>query len=417
MFISSSQLQNRGYNDRYEEIYDLAYQLPCLDECALMDTDPMFVHINRVDRLGQNLIDLREFCTFAEANNIDDAGYAIAVLCDKHNIGCDNIGFFIDEATCYANEDLGYTACMFRENGFDVYLTPISHQSIYYQALQEALELDFEYPFEESYHLLAYCESGDDDEDLAKRLEKLEKANEERKRRSKQERDDEEFFAELRRNRERAAAYTKQSRKNESDSDKDTRNIFERTSDRIGQAKDSIVNGIEHWAQSGLRKTKKSISNIKGNIKNAKDKLGNGIDAISKKLSAAKSTVKELASKVSRTTGEAKAALVRQLGKAKEVVNTLKLKLTAAKNAVVDKAQAGYDYVSDKAGKAGRFMRDTATSAYDATGRAGRFVKDAAGSAYDTVGRAGRFVRDTASNAYDKANSVFSSGKRKLGFS
>ena len=114
MFISSSQLQNRGYNDRYEEIHDLAYQLPCLDECALMDTDPMFVHINRIDRLGQNLIDLREFCTFANANNIDDAGYAIAVLCDKHNISCDNIGFFVDEATCYANEDLGYTACMFR---------------------------------------------------------------------------------------------------------------------------------------------------------------------------------------------------------------------------------------------------------------------------------------------------------------
>ena len=116
MFISSSQLQNRGYNDRYEEIHDLAHQLPCLNECALMDADPMLVHINRNDRLGQNLIDLREFCTFADANNIDDAGYAIAVLCDKHNIGCDNIGFFLDEATCYTDEELGYTACMFREN-------------------------------------------------------------------------------------------------------------------------------------------------------------------------------------------------------------------------------------------------------------------------------------------------------------
>ena len=119
----------------------------------------MMVPVYGNDEVGKDLINLDKFCQFAESNNIDDIGYAIAEVCKVNEVKLDNLGFIVEETACYANDDIADVAFFLRENGYHVYLAPISSENKYYRALKEAFELDAEQPnYASSPYLQAYCE-------------------------------------------------------------------------------------------------------------------------------------------------------------------------------------------------------------------------------------------------------------------
>lgn len=121
--------------------------------------DPYFVPVRYNDRFDQDLIKLEDFCRFAESNGIEDAGVAIAMICESNHIAPHNIGFYAEEWSIMADDNIADTANLMLENGYRVLAAPISHDDLYYKALDEAMELDEEYmTFEESPNLLAYCE-------------------------------------------------------------------------------------------------------------------------------------------------------------------------------------------------------------------------------------------------------------------
>ena len=121
--------------------------------------DPFEVPVRYNDRFDKDLIKLEDFCRFAESNGIEDAGVAIAMICESNNISPAKIGFYAEETSILADDSLAETANLILENGFRVLAAPISHDSLYYKALDEALALDEEYEdFESSPNLLAYCE-------------------------------------------------------------------------------------------------------------------------------------------------------------------------------------------------------------------------------------------------------------------
>lgn len=239
--------------------------LPSLNESTM---SPIEVVVRRNDRFDKDLIKLEDFCAFAEENGIEDAGFAIAQICESNNINPVNIGFYVEETSIMVDESLAKTANLMLENGFRVFAAPISSDSIYCRALDEAMELDEDCEdFESSPNLMAYCEE----------------------------------------------------------------NIFEKASNKIGSGVD--------WAKN------RASDRIRG----AKDTLTKAPNELAKKYAAAKKKVAELSAKVSRTAGEAKAALLRQLDKAKAVMNALGKKLGVAKDTVVSNAKGAANFVADAA--------------------------------------------------------------------
>lgn len=136
--------------------------LQLLDEMVYLDEsysgyDPYMVSIRRNDRFEQDLIKLEEFCEYAEKNGIDDAGYAIHEVCRANNVSTNNIGFFVEEASCYSDDLLCETAMQLSENGYHVCVAPVPTTSIWYQSLNEAMELDEDCSdYETSPHMLIY---------------------------------------------------------------------------------------------------------------------------------------------------------------------------------------------------------------------------------------------------------------------
>lgn len=121
----------------------------------------IMVPVRRNDRLEADLIRLESFVDFASSNSIDDAGQAIAAVCEASHIGSSDIGFYVNEVSLYADDNMVDTAAMFLENGYRVAVAPISSGSLAYQSLQEALSLDENCSsYEDSYNLRAYCEDG-----------------------------------------------------------------------------------------------------------------------------------------------------------------------------------------------------------------------------------------------------------------
>jgi len=139
-----------------ESAFDLLDRMTYINESTY---DPMMVQIVRNDRLGKDLIMLESFCKFAESNGIEDAGEAIATVCKVNNIGTSEIGFYVEETSCIADDSLAETAEFFMENGYCVYAAPIQTTSVQYRALEEALELDEGCDdWEDCINLQAYCE-------------------------------------------------------------------------------------------------------------------------------------------------------------------------------------------------------------------------------------------------------------------
>ena len=111
------------------------------------------------DRFDKDLIQLESFCAYANTHGIEDAGVAIANVCEANNVAPTKLAFYVSEANCYADDDLMNATNLFIENGYQVYLAPVSTSSLAYRELDEALELDEDVQtFEESANLQAYCE-------------------------------------------------------------------------------------------------------------------------------------------------------------------------------------------------------------------------------------------------------------------
>lgn len=119
---------------------------------------PVMVTIVENSRLGKSLIQLESFMDYAEANGIDDAGYAIASVCEANHMNPNEIGFRVHDYSIIANEDVAETAMLMQENGYPVAVCPIGKDSYYYQQLDNALAMDEDCTtLEESPNLLEYC--------------------------------------------------------------------------------------------------------------------------------------------------------------------------------------------------------------------------------------------------------------------
>lgn len=121
--------------------------------------DPSMVSIVYNNRLDKELIKLENFVEYADSNYIDDGGEAIANVCKENNVLVKDIGFMVEESSVLEDTNIFTTAKQLRENGFLVVINPMNRESIYYQALEEAVTLDDNYStYADSTHLISYCE-------------------------------------------------------------------------------------------------------------------------------------------------------------------------------------------------------------------------------------------------------------------
>lgn len=155
MYLSQENLYS-AHNEAFDTVSFLN-KLEYLDESDCSYT-PSMVNVFYNNRLDKDLIKLEQFVQYADINGISDAGYAISSVCESNRVSLSNIGFVVDEASVLADDDLVETSKFLRENGFQVVVTPESDDSLYYQELNEALDMDANYAFEDSINLLAYCE-------------------------------------------------------------------------------------------------------------------------------------------------------------------------------------------------------------------------------------------------------------------
>lgn len=152
MLLKESDLY--GSND-----FDFIESLDSLSESEMIYTANM-VPIRHIDRLNRNLIQLEEFVKYGTSNSITNGHKAIGAVCEASMISNDSrIGFVVNEASLYEDDELVEITQSIKEAGYKVYITPVSENSIYYQQLMEAFNKDFEAEsFKDSYHLQAYCE-------------------------------------------------------------------------------------------------------------------------------------------------------------------------------------------------------------------------------------------------------------------
>lgn len=139
--------------------FDFIESLDSLNESEMAYTAQM-VPVRHIDRLNRNLIQLEEFVKYGSSNGITNGHKAIGAVCEASMIDNDStIGFVVNEASLYEDDELVEISQSLKEAGYDLFISPVSEKSIYYQQLMEAFENDFEAEsFEESYHLQAYCE-------------------------------------------------------------------------------------------------------------------------------------------------------------------------------------------------------------------------------------------------------------------
>ena len=152
MLLKESDLY--GSND-----FDFIESLDSLSESEMIYTANM-VPIRHIDRLNRNLIQLEEFVKYGTSNGITNGHKAIGAVCEASMINNDStIGFVVNEASLYEDDELVEITQSIKEAGYKVYITPVSENSIYYQQLMEAFNKDFEAEsFKDSYHLQSYCE-------------------------------------------------------------------------------------------------------------------------------------------------------------------------------------------------------------------------------------------------------------------
>lgn len=129
-----------------------------LDESASM---PEFVNVRHNPRLGQDLVQLESFLSYAQATGIDDAGLALHKVCEANEVPRNSLAFLAHEENLLADDELLETFVQLQEAGFPVHIARISDVSSYYTQLLEALNLDQAYDsYEESPNLIRYVNEG-----------------------------------------------------------------------------------------------------------------------------------------------------------------------------------------------------------------------------------------------------------------
>ena len=129
------------------------------EACAMLDNmeyiteseskiSALMVPVRHNARLGEDLIQLESFVRYGMSNNISDGGRAIANICTESGAPSDHIGFVVNEASLYEDDEVLDTFAQVKEE-----------DSEFYRDLMNALTLDEAYStFEESENLKSYCE-------------------------------------------------------------------------------------------------------------------------------------------------------------------------------------------------------------------------------------------------------------------
>ena len=143
------------------------------EACAMLDNmeyiteseskiSALMVPVRHNARLGEDLIQLESFVRYGMSNDISDGGRAIANICTESGAPSDHIGFVVNEASLYEDDEVLDTFAQVKEAGFPVHVAQISEDSEFYRDLMNALTLDEAYAtFEESENLKSYCEEFD----------------------------------------------------------------------------------------------------------------------------------------------------------------------------------------------------------------------------------------------------------------
>lgn len=101
---------------------------------------PSMVSIRENVSLGKNLIKLEDLVEYAISNGITNAGQAIQTVCEQVGIDTDSIGFSVNETSLIADRDMADTVAVFKEEGMDVYINPISSMDPVYQVTRSIVE-------------------------------------------------------------------------------------------------------------------------------------------------------------------------------------------------------------------------------------------------------------------------------------
>ena len=119
---------------------------------------PNMVTIRHNSRLDKDLIQLESFVKYGRDNDIDNGGYAIAKVCEANEIGdMDKIAFIVNEEHLYSDDDVVDTFIQIKESGMDVFVSPISDDSIFVTKLREAMMFDESYEnYDQALNLQAY---------------------------------------------------------------------------------------------------------------------------------------------------------------------------------------------------------------------------------------------------------------------
>lgn len=116
------------------------------------------VNVTHNPRLNKDLIQLESFLQYGQMNDIDDGGFAIYKVCEANEVpSLDNLAFTVREENLYIDPLLLNTCIDLSESNFEIFISPISSDSIFYTRLTEALNYDMAYDgYENSPNLQAY---------------------------------------------------------------------------------------------------------------------------------------------------------------------------------------------------------------------------------------------------------------------
>ena len=306
MLISQSQLfgeataflneMDRLEYDDYENIYPAS-----------------MVNITHNPRLSKDLIQLESFLQYGQLNDIDDGGYAIYRVCEANEVPLDNLAFTVHEENLYIDPMLLNTCIDLSESNFEIFISPISSDSIFYTRLTEALQYDMAYDgYENSPNLQAYV--------------------------------NESILDTARTKVESGAKKVKGA----------VSGGVKEVAGKLASIRKQIAEKTKKlWSSTGTAKVaiKRQIDKLKGAFKALGQKAGHLKDAAVSKVRSIGSSIGSKASSVANTISS----------KASGAASAVKDAAGSAKDTISNKASSAADYIGDKA----RAAKQTASDAVD----------------------------------------------------
>ena len=132
MLITESQMygRNRGYydNDPTSIIYDMVVLPESSNQYY-----PIMVPIVEDSNLGSYRINLHDIIEFSEANNIEDLGYAVNVICEESQIPANLVTFVVNEEEVIAKPDFSELANQMYQMAVPMALQEVSDNNAYYK--------------------------------------------------------------------------------------------------------------------------------------------------------------------------------------------------------------------------------------------------------------------------------------------